>query len=276
MPGSVIRPAAPGAARPAAAGQEAVHIVVVHEAGHQVRPRVQPLAGVMRWPRFGGGPAARKHVAQRAVEREVEHARQQRAAIGAGHVASRSCAPPGPAAACRCRSPRRRHETAAARCPGHLQHAGRARIVGLQEVGNSLRRHIKRRVHAEGIHPHLADPVPVTARSARRTSGFSVFRSSSPTSGSSAPAAAGCSRPRRASSGRWPRRAGPGRAGRCGRTAPGVGAGTGGESGHALPTRGRVARAPAVAIGEEVAGVVEHDVLHQEHAAPVQAARQRR
>jgi hypothetical protein len=42
-----------------------------------------------------------------------------------------------------------------------------------------------------------------------------------------------------------------------------------------FPPSGRVSCAPAVAIGEEVAGVVEHDVLHQIHAAPMQAARER-
>ena len=42
----------------------------------------------------------------------------------------------------------------------------------------------------------------------------------------------------------------------------------------ALKVRSRIGRVPAAAVAKVIAGVVEHDVLHQIHAAPVQAVGQ--
>jgi hypothetical protein len=146
-----------------AAGQEAIHIVVVHEAGHQVRPRVQALAGRDAVAQVRGGPAARKHITQRAVERKVEHARQQRAAIGGRHVTldlARLHVLPRFVDAKAFAKDMKLPPPGAAR---HAQHAGRLRVARVQEIGEQLRRHIKRRVHPKGIHPRFADPVPVAA-----------------------------------------------------------------------------------------------------------------
>ena len=47
---------------------------------------MQPRLGADALAQIGTRPAAREHITQRAVEREVQHARQHRPAVGAGHV----------------------------------------------------------------------------------------------------------------------------------------------------------------------------------------------
>jgi hypothetical protein len=161
MPGSVISASsACFKLRLAAPGQEAVDVVVVHEAGHQVRPRVQALAGMDAVTQIGRGPATRKHIAQGPVQREVEHARQQRAAVRARHVALDLARGLILKRLVDAEAFAKDVELRVALCVRATRSTPGARRPGACRKSAKARRHIERRVHTEGIHPHLADPVP--------------------------------------------------------------------------------------------------------------------
>jgi hypothetical protein len=191
---------------------------------------------------------------------------------------ARSCAPrrPGPGLSMpkpspktwkSCRRPVRR---ATCNMPGA---AGR-RHAGSRE---QLRRHIERGVDAEGVHTHLRGSSGRScraARGARRVLGVQVVQARhlevqlllrllvvGDVGRPVVDAGARCAGLRGSLQVERRLRRAP---------APGVSRSLG-----CSRAPGRPARQP-VAVAEEVAGVVEHDVLHQVHAAAVQRVRQRR
>ena len=106
-------------------------------------------------------PAPREGVAERAVEREVQHARQQRRAVRRGHVALyllRLLVLVGLVDAEAFAEDMELRAPGAARQRGD---AGSSPVACVQEVGEVVRRHVEGRVHAEGVHAGLAYPVAV-------------------------------------------------------------------------------------------------------------------
>ena len=250
--------------------EEAVEIVVVEEARHQVRARVQPRQRGDPVAELGRRPAAREHLRQRAVQREVQHARQHRAAVGPGHVRldlARLQVLERPVDA---ETLAEDQEVAAPGAARDLGDAGRPRVAGMQEVEEVLRRHVERGVDPERVDADLADPVRIAGAQRAphdRVPGVQVVQPGHlevqllPAvgvvgDGRGPVVDARAALPRVARVVQVERMlAGP-------RLRPRAGVG--------LPEPGRVGRVPAADVVEEVAGVVDDDVLHQVHAAPVQ------
>ena len=258
----------------AAAGQEAVHVVVVEEARHPVQVGMQRLHRGDAVGEGGGGPPAREHLVQRAVQREVDHPRQHPRAVRPAHVAL-DAARAGVLA--RAVDPEALAEHVEVGAPGGRSgrgHAGRVGIGGVHEVGQVLVADIEGGVHAERVHAHLADPVrvgPPERLAHHRVGGVEVVQPGHLAGGLlhrvgvigdvAGPVVDAGGALRRVA--RVVERERPGRD--RGRRLPGV-----------APVAGRgIGGIEAFAVAEVVAHVVEHHVLHQVHPAAVQTPRQR-
>ena len=144
-----------------AAGQEAVDVMVVDEAGHQLRRAVHPHHAADAVAQHRRGCAARQHVAQAAVERKVQHAIQPGLACRAAHIGldlARAAVGPGLVDGKALAEGKYRRPAQLGR---QALQAGRGRVSGVQQVGEVVGRHVEGGVHPEGIHPHLAQPVAV-------------------------------------------------------------------------------------------------------------------
>ena len=223
---------------------------------------------------LGRGPAAGEHVGQATVKRKVQHARQQRLALVARHVAlDLACLLVGKGRV-DAKAFAKDVELFAPGAPRHLVHAWCTRVARVHEVGEVVGRHVKGGVDSEGIDTDLAHPEAVAlAQGAAHRGVFGVqvvqarhlevqllVRVLVVADVRCPVVDAGAALGRVARVVQLERRL----AGSRHRAATGVGG----------VAASRVAVVPAGAVLEEVAGVVDHDVLHQVHAAHMQLVRQ--
>ena len=248
--------------------------MVVDEAGHQVRARVNAHHVLDPPAEFGGRPAARENIAERTVEREIEHPGHQGLAARVRHIALdlrrtgvRKRLVDGEALAEDMEGP-------AAGLPRYLHHPRRGLVAAVEKVVEQLGRDIEGRIDAKRIDADLANPVAVAVTQGAahaRVLGIQIVQARHleiellcrigivgdrrcPVVDGGAPVR-GDARVVQIE-GRLRGRSG--RLGAC--------------IGH-IKAR-RVGGVPATAVVEEIAGVVEHDVLDEVHALAVQGARQ--
>ena len=257
-----------------AAGEEAVDIVVVDERGHPVRVGVDAQHRFDAVRELARRAAAREHVAEAPVQREVDHRRQQRS-VGVAHVGfqlARGVLLVRPVGA---EAFAERVEAGAPRRLGDREHAGCPRIARVQEIAEIAGRHVVRGVDAERIDTDLADPEAVTF--AQRAAHDRVLRIQVVEVGERVRAFLGLvaevgdrRRPvvdrRRAVdvAARVVQREGPLRR-----------RGDRHRRHDRAPADARIRRVVAIAVGEEIARVVHHHVLHQRQAARVKRVGER-
>ena len=261
-------------ARFAAAGEEAIDVVIVQEGRHQPGPGVHAHHAQQAVGQLGRGPPACEHVADAGVEREVEHAGQQRRSVRPAHQCVDTARLRFLVGSVGGEAFAEDLECLAAGGPGNLDHTGGFRIRRRHEVSQRVGRHVERRIDAKRVHARLADPVAVTLAQGlayARVGAVEVIQGRHleivdlrgvlvVDDGRGPVVDAGGPLPRiaRIVEGERP-------LGR--RRAPAA----------VRPRQvelARIGRIPTARVVEVVAGVVEDDVLHQEHARAVQLARQ--
>ena len=257
---------------PIAADEEAIDIVVVHERGHQLRVRVQRHHAADAVAKFGSGMAAREHVDQRAVEREVDHGRQSarrthvtvelsRMRIVVRLVGAETLA--------------EHMETAASRMPRHAQDAGCLGIGGMEEIREEIGRHVECGIDPEPVDANLADPVSIRRPQCaphHRVFSVEIVQPSQLEIGFLMAFGEIGDVRRPVVDGR-----------RALRRIAGVIAIERRLRWCATPARirvehemrGRIRCTPTAFVGEEIRGVVDHDVLYQRHARCMKRVRQR-
>ena len=155
------------------AGQKAVDVVVVDKGRHPVWPAVQLHRQADALGQLRRRLATSQYIAQRAIQREMQHAGQHRAASRVAHIAFDLAHAGALARPVNGKAFAEHEEVGPAQLPRQPLHAGRLRIAAVHEVLQEVLRHIKGGVEPEGIHPYVAQPVAVAL--AQRAAHARVF-----------------------------------------------------------------------------------------------------